>query len=284
MVLHGVVELSSFCGSQLWIVVGCVAFVERYCTVTGRISVPLCCDADCKDAVGAVITTYSVVVYSLISALLGSWTMIGFVGVGFGSSLRKDELDGKRRRTCVTGNRWRMMAGEEKVTSESDVIVIGSGIGGLGTAALFARRGLDVTVLESHVHAGGAAHAFTRSGYTFDSGPSLFSGMSMRPSGNPLAHLLDAVGEDCEWIRYDVWGVTIPEGSFPTRVGAEDILKLVCLKKNSEEEKEEVIAQWDRLYKRIVVLNKASRVVPTAAVRTDLLAAVTISRYEPTAS
>ena len=34
------------------------------------------------------------------------------------------------------------------------VVVIGAGVGGLTTAALLAKRGFDVTVLEAHVEAG----------------------------------------------------------------------------------------------------------------------------------
>ncbi|MBD0270154.1 MAG: NAD(P)/FAD-dependent oxidoreductase, partial [Cyanobacteria bacterium Co-bin8] len=57
----------------------------------------------------------------------------------------------------------------------ADILVIGSGIGGLSCAALLARYGNSVTVCESHSIAGGAAHSFERSGFTFDSGPSLYS-------------------------------------------------------------------------------------------------------------
>ena len=55
---------------------------------------------------------------------------------------------------------------------EADVVVIGSGIGGLSAAALCARYGLSVEVLESHYHAGGVAHGFEISGYHFDAGVS----------------------------------------------------------------------------------------------------------------
>ena len=47
-------------------------------------------------------------------------------------------------------------------------------------------------------------------GYHFDSGPSLFSGMSISESPNPLKHVLNAIGEVVDWLTYDTWGVFIP--------------------------------------------------------------------------
>lgn len=41
---------------------------------------------------------------------------------------------------------------------DSDIIVIGSGIGGLTAAALLSRYGKRVIVCESHATAGGAAY------------------------------------------------------------------------------------------------------------------------------
>ena len=59
------------------------------------------------------------------------------------------------------------------MSNEVDVVIIGSGVGGLCCAALLAKYGYRVTVCESHSIAGGAAHSFERDGYKFDSGPSL---------------------------------------------------------------------------------------------------------------
>lgn len=74
---------------------------------------------------------------------------------------------------------------------EADVVVIGSGLGGLCCAGLLARYGQDVLVLESHDLPGGAAHSFEIKDYKFDSGPSLFSGFQSRgPQANPLAQVL----------------------------------------------------------------------------------------------
>lgn len=52
-----------------------------------------------------------------------------------------------------------------------DVIVIGSGMGGLTTASLLARVGRKrVLVLESHFKLGGFTHSFRRQGYEWDAG------------------------------------------------------------------------------------------------------------------
>ncbi len=54
------------------------------------------------------------------------------------------------------------------------IIIIGSGIGGLGSAALLAKSGYDVTVIEKNPTIGGRANIFKADGYTFDMGPSWY--------------------------------------------------------------------------------------------------------------
>ncbi|MEM8610991.1 MAG: NAD(P)/FAD-dependent oxidoreductase [Cyanobacteria bacterium P01_H01_bin.105] len=87
-----------------------------------------------------------------------------------------------------------------------DVVVIGSGIGGLVAAGLLARYGRRVLVCESHTLPGGAAHAFKRQGFTFDSGPSFYCGLADPTSCNPLREVLNALGESIEAIAYDPLG------------------------------------------------------------------------------
>lgn len=58
----------------------------------------------------------------------------------------------------------------KQVPKDLDVIIIGSGIGGLSTAALLAKQGKKVLVLEQHDIAGGNLHTFTEKGYEFDTG------------------------------------------------------------------------------------------------------------------
>ena len=119
---------------------------------------------------------------------------------------------------------------------------------------------------ESHSIPGGAAHAWVQDGYHFESGPSLYSGMAGRCAcqiaaqlldsntldtqtkletkwmllnrvcvgvcgrgrgANPLAHVLQAVGEPLDLLEYNSWNVILPEGQFLTEVRQQDMLRQV---------------------------------------------------------
>ena len=53
-------------------------------------------------------------------------------------------------------------------------LIVGGGFGGLATAALLSRNGLDVTLIEKNKTLGGRARSFEKGGYKFDMGPSWY--------------------------------------------------------------------------------------------------------------
>ncbi len=64
-----------------------------------------------------------------------------------------------------------------------DAIIIGSGVGGLATAALLAKHGgKRVLVLERHYMPGGFTHVFRRRGYEWDVGVHYIGGVGDRRS------------------------------------------------------------------------------------------------------
>ncbi|KGG15012.1 MULTISPECIES: carotenoid isomerase [unclassified Prochlorococcus] len=81
-----------------------------------------------------------------------------------------------------------------------DVIVIGSGIGGLVTATQLAAKGARVLVLERYTIPGGSSGAFNRNGYKFDVGASMIFGFGEKGYTNLLTRALADVGQRCETI------------------------------------------------------------------------------------
>jgi prolycopene isomerase len=81
-----------------------------------------------------------------------------------------------------------------------DVIVIGSGIGGLVTATQLAAKGANVLVLESYLIPGGSAGYFEREGYRFDVGASMIFGFGDRGTTNLLTRALQAVNVSIETV------------------------------------------------------------------------------------
>ncbi|NTU98139.1 MAG: FAD-dependent oxidoreductase, partial [Chlorobiaceae bacterium] len=75
---------------------------------------------------------------------------------------------------------------EKSKRESADVIVIGSGIGGLTAAALLQERGFSTLVFEKNRFPGGSCSSFRRGGYTFDAGASVFYGFSEESKSGTL--------------------------------------------------------------------------------------------------
>jgi phytoene dehydrogenase-like protein len=167
-----------------------------------------------------------------------------------------------------------------------DVLVVGSGIGGLSCAAMLSYYGYSVAVLESHSAAGGCAHGFhvadkeLGGDFVFDTGPSFFSGLNPnRPAkaSNPLRTILDVIDEKVECIPYDTFGLLLPEGNFIHTTnfgGIGGVLDQVSGTQATNE--------WSQLMSAMEPLAKAVAALPTAALRADIGTLLTVAPFLPT--
>jgi prolycopene isomerase len=106
-----------------------------------------------------------------------------------------------------------------------DVVVIGSGVGGLTAAGALARLGRKVLVVERHDRPGGYLHSFRREGFEFDAAVHLVGGCGDTGSGPGLVKRLLAalgVGERCQFVRVDpFYSAVFPGLRIDARCGLE---------------------------------------------------------------
>lgn len=88
--------------------------------------------------------------------------------------------------TLRIGRRYRA----SRLDGPYDALVIGSGIGGLTTAALLSELGWRVAVLEQHYTAGGATHSYDRAGYEWDVGVHYIGDMGTKTTVRRLMDFL----------------------------------------------------------------------------------------------
>ena len=74
-------------------------------------------------------------------------------------------------RAYNTGTSWKL---GRSMSKQKRVVIIGAGPGGLASAMLLAKAGLDVTILERLDRVGGRTSAIESDGFRFDAGPTFF--------------------------------------------------------------------------------------------------------------
>lgn len=88
----------------------------------------------------------------------------------------------------------------ENLKDKYDVIVIGSGVGGSGCAALLAAAGYDTLMIEKNSQLGGACSSYYKNGYTIDVAVHMFAG------GNHFKKILKKTGYSNEIKFYKILG------------------------------------------------------------------------------
>jgi all-trans-retinol 13,14-reductase len=102
-----------------------------------------------------------------------------------------------------------------------DIIIIGSGAGGLTAASFAAKNGYKVLVCERHIVPGGYLHGFKRRGYFFDSAVYSIAGCG---ENGYVKFLLDRLGvsEELKFLEYQsIYRILLPHGTYvlPTGIG-----------------------------------------------------------------
>lgn len=106
-----------------------------------------------------------------------------------------------------------------------DAVVVGSGLGGLSAAALLARAGKRVLVVERNDAAGGFAHAFQRDGCTFD--PAIHATGEIEFITNMLDHL--GVVDRVTFLPVDaLFGVVFPDFRLTLPFGIERVVETLA--------------------------------------------------------
>jgi len=178
-------------------------------------------------------------------------------------------LEQKYEKPTYPGTGNGMSGGESG--EEYDVIVIGSGMGGLTCGALSAKYGSKVLVLESHIKVGGSAHTFSRihngEKYSFEVGPSIFEGLD-KPSLNPLRMVFDILEETMPVETYKGLGFWTPEGYWRFPIGDKAAFEALLMEQCGDDGPK-AIREWNALRDRLKTLGGSTTAVALLNLRQD---------------
>ncbi|GEQ85245.1 all-trans-retinol 13,14-reductase [Patiriisocius marinistellae] len=125
------------------------------------------------------------------------------------------------------------------MTEKYDVVIVGSGMGGLVAGITLAKEGKSVCVLEKNNQFGGNLQTFSRDKTIFDTGVHYLGGLDEGQNLHKYFSYLDIM-DDVEWLRLDDDGFDIisfgdDEKSYPHAQGYENFIR-VLVKDFPEEE------------------------------------------------
>mmetsp|Transcript_24746 Transcript_24746/g.66756 ORF Transcript_24746/g.66756 Transcript_24746/m.66756 type:complete len:452 (+) Transcript_24746:317-1672(+) len=135
--------------------------------------------------------------------------VVGFVTLALGYMImlrtsrskcpKWNEIDEKVIKNGASAKKLQAVAAEGPI----DYIIVGSGLAGMTTAALLAKAGHKVLVLEQHDVAGGATHTFTEKGFEFDVGIH-YIGERMTSNLSICRRLFEVISDGgIEWSKCD---------------------------------------------------------------------------------
>lgn len=148
------------------------------------------------------------------------------------------------------GRRYRA----NRAAKDYDVIVIGSGIGGLACAALLSKLGRKVCVLEQHYTAGGFTHSYERNGYEWDVGVH-YIGETHKPHSQ-MRRLFDVISDgQLKWAPMDSCydRILIDDRRYDFVAGRENF---------AAELKKHFPAESDAIDRYVELIQKVARAVP----------------------
>jgi all-trans-retinol 13,14-reductase len=161
--------------------------------------------------------------------------------------------------TLRIGRRYR----PTRVDSDYDAIVIGSGIGGMTTAAILSKAGKKVLVLEQHYTAGGYTHSYSRSGYEWDVGVH-YIGEVGDPS-SPLRKVFDFISDSkLHWAKMDDNYDRFHFGDdvYNLRAGRETFLNDLCARFPEESQAIERYLELLDNVSRLIPLQVMDKILP----------------------
>lgn len=111
-------------------------------------------------------------------------------------------------------------------------------------------------------------------------GPSLYSGVNLPATPNPLAHIFQMCDEYPEWIRYDTWGAHLPEvpEGYELSIGADNFKEILRRYGGPT-----ALEDWAKLEAALRPLSKGVMGLPSTAVRGDAGVLITLGAKYPAA-